>query len=740
MSKETPQSTLEHSLDDLAVAESTWQKALSAAGLQLALATEAAGQDAQALAAAQTAYDSSLAAADLAYQQSAADAQGDAAIANAQATDDYVDEVYGQAGDYETWKDALDSAENTYDLARSAAEETRDKNIAALDAALEAALADTYADALEQLALDHPSPWSARAADARAESNKTSSEQTARTTFDNSIFTATADFQDAVAGADLLKSDTQTGALGTYQQAQSQAALAKATAQAADNNQAATAGVGTQHKPDEKEIPDAPEDLVTESLGEGESGGLGTMPLLDPAESAALIDGQNGFCTTLDLGICFAAGTPVVLADGTTKPIEQIQPGDQVLSAPEDDAEATPTAKAVERVFHNPPSELIRLTIAGQELRCTPPHLFYVKEKGWTAAQDLQIGDHLRTPDARWVAISAKEDQPQPEPVFNFRVADYHTYFVGDPSDGDTVLVHNEYEGRRSDVHIEGNIIFYDGTLGRPEWDEIMHLIIFRTDSGPRGFSANVLADFIFWPVQSSPDGTSEEVRRQIAQSQYDAAMQRYNQELLDYYHRIMRELVKVGDSIARAGFTDLPEPYCNNDYTTYGNKWIFFGLYSERQEGATEYFFPSFTWKTMSEMIQFADIRFPTIGGADGVRLVPNEVGGNNFPNVSGMRIGDASFYSEHPQDPIDILIHEAQHEFGQLGLDLDPILWEDHIHIRYYFASDTESKPDNVFSTYVNFLQSTMCGNKSLWDHILEEAGPRPTRPPRPSILDNE
>ena len=42
-----------------------------------------------------------------------------------------------------------------------------------------------------------------------------------------------------------------------------------------------------------------------------------------------------------------------------------LQPGDRVLSVPENDAEALSNAKTVERVFHNPPSELIRLTIGG---------------------------------------------------------------------------------------------------------------------------------------------------------------------------------------------------------------------------------------------------------------------------------------------------------------------------------------------------------------------------------------
>jgi hypothetical protein len=239
-------------------------------------------------------------------------------------------------------------------------------------------------------------------------------------------------------------------------------------------------------------------------LGESENVSDGAMPLLDPANSADLL-GEGGFCTTLDLGICFAAGTPVLMADGTTKPIETLQPGDQVLSAPEHDAEGAVTAKTVQRVFHNPPSELIRLTIGGTEVRSTPPHLFYVREKGWTAAEDLEVGDELRTPDGRWVTLDAKQHQPDPEPVFNFRVADYHTYFVGDPAGGEAVLVHNEYDGQpRSDVHVVGNIIFYDGALGLPEWKDVMHLIIFRIN-GPSGYAEEALTRYVFIPLENRP-------------------------------------------------------------------------------------------------------------------------------------------------------------------------------------------------------------------------------------------
>ena len=51
--------------------------------------------------------------------------------------------------------------------------------------------------------------------------------------------------------------------------------------------------------------------------------------------------------------ICFAAGTLVLMADGSTKAIELIQSGEQVLSAPESNPEDQPAACKVAQVYHN---------------------------------------------------------------------------------------------------------------------------------------------------------------------------------------------------------------------------------------------------------------------------------------------------------------------------------------------------------------------------------------------------
>jgi len=249
-------------------ADADYQKALAAANLQLALDTNAAGEDQPALAAAQAAYDSAVAAALLAYQQSVTDAQGDQSVADAQAVDDYVDEVYGDDGAYETWQNAVSGAEEAYKLAESAAKETLTKNLAALDAALEAALADTYADALELLATNHPSPWATRAAaDARAESNKIASEQAAKQTYDEAVATAQADFSETVAAAEQTRADAQTDAFCALKTTLSDENVEKAEAEQAKDNTAAEDEVSTK-KPDEQTPPDAPEDVsaIVESV------------------------------------------------------------------------------------------------------------------------------------------------------------------------------------------------------------------------------------------------------------------------------------------------------------------------------------------------------------------------------------------------------------------------------------------------------------------------------------------
>jgi len=143
---------------------------------------------------------------------------------------------------------------------------------------------------------------------------------------------------------------------------------------------------------------------------------------------------------------CFAAGTPVLMADGSWKKIEEVRAGDKVLSVPEHDAEGPVESKKVIQAYNNEPQKLMELYINGEMIRCTHTHRFYDRFKGWTPANELELGDQLKTPDDRWLKVSNIVLIDAIEPVFNIHVADYHTYFVGNGSSNDFVLVHNQYK------------------------------------------------------------------------------------------------------------------------------------------------------------------------------------------------------------------------------------------------------------------------------------------------------
>ena len=62
---------------------------------------------------------------------------------------------------------------------------------------------------------------------------------------------------------------------------------------------------------------------------------------------------------------------------------------------------------------------------------------------GWTAARQLRVGDALRSHDGQWLAVESVRDTGRAEVVVNARVAEYHTYFVGDQQWGFSLWAHN---------------------------------------------------------------------------------------------------------------------------------------------------------------------------------------------------------------------------------------------------------------------------------------------------------
>ena len=63
--------------------------------------------------------------------------------------------------------------------------------------------------------------------------------------------------------------------------------------------------------------------------------------------------------------------------------------------------------------------------------------------KGWTAAGELKPGDNLLAADKTRLPVENVSETGDTETVYNFRVADWHTYFVGEKGWDFEVWVHN---------------------------------------------------------------------------------------------------------------------------------------------------------------------------------------------------------------------------------------------------------------------------------------------------------
>jgi hypothetical protein len=125
---------------------------------------------------------------------------------------------------------------------------------------------------------------------------------------------------------------------------------------------------------------------------------------------------------------CFARGTLVRTRSGL-RPIEQIRPGDRVLS--QDTATGALGFEPVMVAHHNPPAQTIRLTLDnGSTLLPSTYHRFWICGRGWAMARDLKPGDALRILDGRATIKSA--ERAEVVPVYNLTVAHHQTYFVGE--------------------------------------------------------------------------------------------------------------------------------------------------------------------------------------------------------------------------------------------------------------------------------------------------------------------
>lgn len=144
-------------------------------------------------------------------------------------------------------------------------------------------------------------------------------------------------------------------------------------------------------------------------------------------------------------GNSFVDGTRVLLADGSSKSIEDLVEGDEVLAT---DPETGETSKqAVTATIHTEDDKAyvdlgIQTPSGVETITATGHHPFWSKtEQVWKEAKDLKLGESLRTDQGMPAVVSAVRVYEAFDRTHNLTVADLHTYYV--LAGTVPVLVHN---------------------------------------------------------------------------------------------------------------------------------------------------------------------------------------------------------------------------------------------------------------------------------------------------------
>lgn len=141
----------------------------------------------------------------------------------------------------------------------------------------------------------------------------------------------------------------------------------------------------------------------------------------------------------------FVAGTPVLLADGSTKPIEEVEPGDTVVTT-DPVTGVTEDRQVTNTIRTDDDEQFVDVTVTDgdgeQTLTTTGHHPFWSQtQQGWVDAGDLEAGELLRTSAGTYVQIGAVREYRGENKTYDLTVDEVHTYYV--LAGATSLLVHN---------------------------------------------------------------------------------------------------------------------------------------------------------------------------------------------------------------------------------------------------------------------------------------------------------
>ncbi|KUH38242.1 hypothetical protein ATE80_13705 [Streptomyces kanasensis] len=211
-------------------------------------------------------------------------------------------------------------------------------------------------------------------------------------------------------------------------------------------------------------------DLVTGEHVEGYDRGLGSLAVLRwlklggkllPDDIRNARKGDTAFeCNS------FPAGTPVLMANGSRKPIEDVQPGDEVLATdPGGDTELTLPRPVQSASFTSSYTDqrFVRLEVAGESghneerasLTSTEHHSYWLPQRqAWVPAGEVRQGDQLRTDEGARATVTGTSGFMARQDTYDLDVSGIDSYYVQVGTQD--VLVHNCTDLARADRMFPG--------------------------------------------------------------------------------------------------------------------------------------------------------------------------------------------------------------------------------------------------------------------------------------------
>lgn len=186
----------------------------------------------------------------------------------------------------------------------------------------------------------------------------------------------------------------------------------------------------------------------------------------------------------------FAGSTPVLMADGTMKPIDEVRVGDKVVTI--DPETGVTRTQLVTRTWVNRDTDLLDVSVdfdgRRSMIHTTQHHLFWdVTRQAWKEAGQLPLGDQLRTGDGGIAIVSGIVVVLGAANMWDLTVRTDHDFYVIAGQFGNSAK--NEAPGAAVLVHNCGPAWITPGSLPAAEEatldDTLSHIDAGTVPSGP---------------------------------------------------------------------------------------------------------------------------------------------------------------------------------------------------------------------------------------------------------------